>query len=167
MFNRQYLPIAQWCQHNANYSFPISDLESEPSSSTNSLSQTPVIVSPALTTLDFDIDDRYFRSAAPTVVTKEPTSDIEEQAFNSIPPSGPPLTAPSSPKSEQLQIDPKMAEPPQRRYPLRNEHNAPTFTGMEKSVKEIKRYLKDIEALVGQCNVALTDEVHIARGQVL
>ena len=60
-----------------------------------------------------------------------------------------------------------MALPAHRRYPLRNKRDAPTFTGSGKSAKYVSQFLEDIEALVGQCEVAggAMDEVLIKKAK--
>lgn len=111
-------------------------------STANSLSQTPVLVSPA-----------------------ETVSDNEDPYFGDTSASEPPPSEPNTPASAHSELAPEMAEPPRCRYPLRNERDAPTFTGSEKSAKEIKRYLEDIEALVSQCEVVVTDRVCISKAK--
>ena len=61
--------------------------------------------------------------------------------------------------------DDTMVPPTPRRYPLRNERDAPTFNGTGRSDREIERYMEDIETLVGQCEGNVTDAILIQKAK--
>ena len=55
--------------------------------------------------------------------------------------------------------------PGPRRYPLRNERDAPQFDGTGRSDREIERYMEDVETLVGQCEATVTDTMLIQKAK--
>ena len=61
--------------------------------------------------------------------------------------------------------DDTMVPPVPRRYPLRNERDAPKFDGTGRSDREIERYMEDIETLVGQCEATITDAMLIQKAK--
>ena len=71
-----------------------------------------------------------------------------------------------SPSVSDTDKDTTMVQPPgPRRYPLRNERDAPQFNGTGRTDREIEQYMKDIETLVGQCKASVTDIVLIQKAK--
>ena len=71
-----------------------------------------------------------------------------------------------SPDVSDSDEDTTMVPPPgPRRYPLRNERDAPRFDGTGRSDREIERYMEDVETLVGQCEATVTDDILIKKAK--
>ena len=71
-----------------------------------------------------------------------------------------------SPNVSDTDKDTMIVPPPgPRRYPFRNEQDAPQFDGTGRTNREIERYMEDIETLVGQCEANVTDIILIQKAK--